>query len=202
MKYQLRATWLVALLCALGIMLSACGGPYEWKGGAVNPPATAPDFTLTTSDGQPWTLSQQRGKVVALFFGYTYCPDVCPTTLSDLSKVSKQLGGDADNFEVAFVTVDPERDTPERMQKYVKGFNTAFVGLTGKQEELQKVYKAYGVYVEKQDMPNSALKYTVNHTGLIYTVDPAGKMKVLFRPDMTVDDMVSDTRQLFAQGAA
>lgn len=198
---QIKYPYLLALLGALMIVLSACGGPYEWKGGVVNPPADAPDFTLTSADGQPWTLSQQRGKVVALFFGYTYCPDVCPTALADLSRVRKQLGSDADNLEVVFVTVDPERDTPERMQKYVKGFDKSFVGLTGTQEELQKVYKAYGVSATKRELPDSALKYSVDHTGFIYTIDPSGKMKVLFTPDMKVDDMVSDTRQLM-QGAA
>jgi protein SCO1/2 len=201
MSYQLRRAWLLVLLCAM-FVLSSCGGPYEWNGSVINPPAEAPDFTLTDTEGQPWTLSQQRGKVVAMFFGFTYCPDVCPTAMSDLAKVREELGSDAENLQVVFVTVDPERDTVERMQKYVKGFDKSFIGLIGTKEELEKVYKAYGVTAIKQDMPDSALKYSVTHSGYIYVINPEGRWQLLFKPDMTVDDMVSDTRHVLQQGAA
>jgi len=198
---QIKYSWILALLSVM-FVLSSCGGPYEYKGGVVNQDVQAPDFTLTDTEGQPWTLSKQHGKVVALFFGFTYCPDVCPTAMADLARVRKELGDQADKVQVALITVDPERDTQERMQKYVKGFDKSFVGLTGTPEELQKVYKAYGVTAIKQDMPDSALKYSVTHSGYIYIINPAGQWQLMFTPDMKVDDMVSDTQHVIQQGAA
>ena len=194
MKRSWKSTYLLALLGCL-FVLSSCGGPYEWKGSAINQPTLAPDFTLTNYNGQPWTLSEQRGKAVMLFFGFTYCPDVCPTALADLANVRKQLGDQADKVQVAFITVDPERDTQERLQKYVKDFDPSFVGLTGTPEALQKVYKDYGVTAIKQDMPNSAMKYDVTHSGYIYVINPAGQWQLLFAQDMKVDDMVSFSRE-------
>lgn len=192
---------LVLLLCSM-LVLVACGGPYTFKGGVVSPPTQAPDFTLTDSSGQPWTLSDQRGKVTLLFFGFTYCPDICPTTLSDFAKVREELGAQADEVQVVFVTVDPERDTPERLQKYVKGYDTTNVALTGTPEELQKVYKAYGVVAQRREMPDSALKYTMDHTGITYAIGPDGKWEVAFTPDMKPDDITSDVRYLLQQQGA
>lgn len=190
------------LILGVLVALSACGAPYEFKGGIVNPPTEVPNFTLTNYDGQPWTLSEQRGDVVMLFFGFTTCPDVCPTALADMAAMRRELGADADKVKVAMVTVDPERDTQERLQKYVTRFDPSFAGLRGSPEELQKVYKDYGVVAQRREMPDSGMKYTIDHTGITYVIDPAGKWQVAFTPDMTVEDMASDVRQLLRQGAS
>jgi protein SCO1/2 len=185
--------------CAL--LLSACGGSYQLRGTRVEPPNQAPDFTLTDQHGQPFHLSQQHGKVVVLYFGFTTCPDICPTTLADLAAVRRQLGDDAGPVQVALITVDPERDTVERMGRYVTRFDPTFIGLSGTPEQVAPVIKAYGVTAIKRPLPKSALKYTMDHSSFIYVIDQQGKWCELFSHGAAVDDIASDLRYLVKNGA-
>jgi protein SCO1/2 len=153
------------------------------------PPAS--DFTLARGDGGSFQLSQMRGKVVLLFFGYTSCPDVCPTTLAELNQAMGQLGGDAEKVQVIFVSVDPSRDTPERVQEYVNHFNPAFIGLSGSEEELTKVWREYGVFREIVE-GTSALGYIVNHTARVTLIDASGNLRISFSFETPVDDIVHD----------
>jgi protein SCO1/2 len=135
----------------------------------------AADFTLIDQDGAPFTLSQQRGKTVVLFFGYTHCPDVCPTTLAALAKAYHELGSPP-GVRVAFVTVDPNRDSQSAIKAYLGLFDPHFAGLTGDPKTLQAVYAAYGVYAKVDPDASSALGYSVTHSAGVYLIDKSGSL--------------------------
>ncbi|HSJ58529.1 MAG TPA: SCO family protein, partial [Anaerolineae bacterium] len=152
----------ILTLAAVSLLL-ACGGP-DLRGSVMQEPVDVPDFELVDQAGAPWRLSDHRGDVVLLFFGYTSCPDVCPTTLATWRSVHEQLGDEAQRVRFVFVTVDPERDTPEHLGRHVNVFNPDFVGLTGDPNDLAAVYDIFDVYYEKVDVPQSALGYLIDHT--------------------------------------
>lgn len=181
------------LLAAMALV--ACGGP-AFRGSVVDPPVDVPDFTLTDENGQPFRLSDQRGSVVLLFFGYTSCPDVCPTTLATWRRVHEALGDDVERVRFAFVTVDPERDTVERLGMHVNAFNPDFIGLTGTPDELQAVYDVFDVYFEKDTSSGSALGYLVNHTATTFVLDPEGRWRLRETFGTEVEDIVHDIRAL------
>jgi protein SCO1/2 len=153
------------------------------------PPAS--DFALARGDGGSFRLSQMRGQVVLLFFGYTSCPDICPTTLAELNQAMGKLGADADKVQVVFVSVDPARDTPERVQEYVNHFNPGFIGLSGSEAELAGVWRDYGVFREIVE-GTSALGYIVNHTARVTLIDGNGNMRISFGFETPADDIVHD----------
>lgn len=186
----------VVLLFACLLVFSACGQPYVFRGKEIAPAKPAPDFTLTDQNGQPFTLSAQRGNVVVLFFGFTSCPDVCPTTLADIASAREKLGGDANNVKVAMVTVDPERDSAEKMAGYMRKFDPSFIGLTGAQAQISPVLGSYGVMATKKELPNSKLGYTMDHSAYVYLIDKAGNWRALLDYGATVDDIASDVRYL------
>lgn len=169
----------------------------DFRGTLYDPALPAPEIELTQADGSSLRLSEMRGNVVLLFFGYTSCPDVCPVTLSELRKVNEELGKGADKVRVVFVTVDPERDTPEQIQKYVSIFNPSFIGLSGSLEELEPVWKDYGVYREVEQVPSSATGYLVNHTARVYLIDRDGNLRLSYSFGTPTDDIVHDLKILF-----
>lgn len=179
--------------------LAACGAP-SYRGSLLEEPVDVPDFALTDQYGQPFRLSDQRGNVVFLFFGYTQCPDVCPTTLATWRKIHEALGDDAKDVRFAFVTVDPERDTPERLGLHVNAFNPDFVGLTGSPEELQAVYDIFDVYYEKDSSSDSAAGYLVNHTATTFVLDPEGQWRLRETFGTPAEDIVHDIQQLLREG--
>jgi protein SCO1/2 len=132
-----------------------------------------------------------------LYFGYTFCPDVCPTTLSELRRVVADLGEDADRVQVVMITVDPERDTPEKLQEYMTLFNPDFIGLSGSMEEMEKVWDDYGIYREETEFPNSASGYLVNHTARVYLIDPDGNLRLSYSYGTPPDDILHDIKILF-----
>jgi protein SCO1/2 len=168
-----------------------------FRGTLYDPALPAPEIELTQDNGSSFRLSEMRGNVVLLFFGYASCPDVCPTTLSELRKVNEELGKDAGQIRVVFVTVDPERDTPENIQKYVSIFNPSFVGLSGSMEELAPVWKDYGVYREVEHVSSSATGYLVNHTARVYLIDPDGNLRLSYGYGTPTEDIVHDLKILF-----
>jgi protein SCO1/2 len=186
---------LTALMVAL-LVLAAPAGAADFKGGLLSPPRPAADFTLTTQDGKEFRLGRERGKVVALWFGYTFCPDVCPTTLADLVQAQQALGKDVDRFRIVLVTVDPERDTPARLREYVKAFGGSFTAVTGAPERLAEVRKAYGVVAEKRVVPGTSATYLIDHSAFVYVVDPTGQLRLMFPFGMSVPDMVHDIKRL------
>jgi protein SCO1 len=188
-------SFLLILMVGAGALLFTA--PASFRGTSYDKPyPAAPEFELTRSDGTSFRLSEMRGNVVLLFFGYTSCPDVCPTTMAGLKLAVSELDPkEADQVKVLFVTVDPKRDTPERVQTYVGRFNPAFIGLSGTEAELDKVWQAYGVY--RLDVPGTAAdNYSVDHTARITMIDRDGNMRVSFGFDAPVEDMVHDLQLL------
>jgi protein SCO1 len=170
--------------------------PASFRGASYNEPyPTAPQIELIKSNGEMFRLSDQKGKIVLLFFGYTSCPDVCPTTLAELKQVMDGLGGKAKSVQVVFISVDPERDTPEKIQQYVEHFSKGFIGLSGSTEKLQSIWDKYGVFREKVTS-DSALGYTVNHTARTYLVDADGNLRLSYGFQTPVEDIVSDLKIL------
>jgi protein SCO1 len=156
------------------------------------------DFVLTDYNGQRFELSSLHGKAVLVFFGYTSCPDVCPTTLSKLSSVSRQLGKDAQRVKTLYISVDPERDTPAVLKADLGSFDLDALGLTGTKPEIDKVVALFGASYEIIPTPNSAMKYTVAHSTTLYALDPNGRTRVLFPYEATVDEIVKGLRTILS----
>jgi protein SCO1/2 len=159
------------------------------KAGSFDPPRQAPDFALQGSNGRELKLSQYRGKVVVLGFGFTSCPDVCPTTLGTLAQARRDLGGIAANVQVIYITVDPERDVPERMKKYLAAFDGSFVGGSGTAQQLAAVRKDYGISAEKKTFGDT---YMYAHSSFTYLIDRSGKIRALMPYGHSPDDYVND----------
>jgi protein SCO1/2 len=189
-------------LALAGLLASAPAGAATLRGGAFEPPRPAPDFTLTASAGGEFQLSRARGKVVLLTFGYTNCPDVCPTVLAELAQVRAQLGPDAGRVQIVYVSVDPERDTTERLRTYVSIFDKTFLGLTGSSAQLGPVWKAYGISIARREIPGGGPQsYGVLHTASVYLIDTAGRLRVMAPFGTPADDVLHDVRLLLAAAA-
>lgn len=170
--------------------------PADFRGTSYGEPyPVAPSIELTQADGKLFRLSDQHGRLVLLFFGYTSCPDVCPTTMAELKLVMDKLGNDANSVQVVFVSVDPARDTPEKIQKYVEHFNPSFIGLTGSVDNLQKIWDGYGVY-RSVSQTNSALGYVVDHTARLTLVDADGNLRLSYGFQTPIEDIVHDIKLL------
>jgi protein SCO1 len=168
----------------------------QFAGQTLLPPSPPMDFTLNASDGSEFRLSQHRGEVVLLSFGYTFCPDVCPTTLVELSQVRARLGDVAKRVQVVFITLDPERDTPERLGLYTKAFDPSFIGLTGSEQELARVRQVHGVVAEKEVVAGTAAAYLIVHSAHTYVIDSEGRLRLLFPFGMSIEEMADDILQL------
>jgi protein SCO1/2 len=194
----MRALVLVALLAALG----ACG--------KTEPPA--PKFLATDITGVPWgrdfsltdhtgklrTLADFRGKLVAIFFGYTHCPDVCPTTLSDFAAAIRELGADGDKVQVLFVTLDPERDTPELLAQYVPSFNPTFLGMRTDPVSLAALAKEFKVVYQKNTVEGRA-DYFIDHSAGTYVFDSQGRLRLLIAYGTGPAAITQDLRTLLSQ---
>ena len=155
----------------------------------------ARDFRLTDFSGKPRSLADFRGKVVVVFFGYTQCPDVCPTTLSDMAVVKKRLGPDGEKLQVIFVTLDPDRDTPQVLSQYVPAFDPGFLGLSGTRDETAAVAKDFKVFYQK--VPGKTeTSYTLDHTAGSYVFDREGRVRLFLRHAGAVEPIVEDLRKL------
>lgn len=169
--------------------------PYTFHGVILQAPEQAPEFSLTDYTGTPTTLKRFDGKIVILYFGYTNCPDVCPASLGVLSQALKLLGKKADKVQVLFITVDPARDTAERLVTYLTHFNPNFIGLTGSLEEIAQVAALYGVYFEAQPSESEGI-YWMDHTASTMVIDEEGRLKLVWPFGVTAEDVASDLRML------
>lgn len=157
----------------------------------------AKDFALTDHNGKPRTLADFKGKAVVVFFGYTQCPDVCPTTMAEMATVMKELGPQADKVQVLFITVDPERDTPELLSKYVPAFDSRFLGLVGDKAAIDKVAKEFKVFYQKVPGKEPG-SYTMDHTAGSYVFDPQGRIRLFVRHGQGAEPIAHDLKLLLS----
>lgn len=170
------------------------GGETRFAGTYLNPPSPAQDFELSSSSGEV-KRSDFQGKIVVLIFGYTSCPDVCPATLSEVKRAIQLLGEEASEVQVIMVTVDPERDTPDRVGQYVAGFDPSFVGLAGTHEQVSAVASQYGIYYSRAADASDG-GYLVDHTATITVLDREGQTRLLWSFGTTPEEMAADLRIL------
>ncbi len=181
----------------LATALLACSGSGQsFKNTDITGADYGKDFTLTDHTGKTRSLSDFRGKVVVVFFGYTHCPDVCPTTLADLKVAKEQLGKDGARMQVLFVTVDPERDTRELLAAYVPAFDPSFLGLYGDGAATVRIAKEFKVFYQKAP-GRTPDNYTVDHTAGSYVFDPQGRLRLFVRPG-NVPNLVADLKTLLS----
>jgi protein SCO1/2 len=165
----------------------------ELKAGVFDPPRTAPDFSLRGSDGAELKLSRYRGKIVILEFGFTSCPDVCPTTLAALAQARRELGTAAKDLQIVYVTVDPERDDAERLRSYLTAFDPTFIGGTGTPEQLEAVRRDYGIAATRTTLGSS---YAFSHSSFTYLIDREGKLRALMPYGHAPGDYAHDVKIL------
>jgi protein SCO1/2 len=192
---------ILQIFIGLGLGIAIVAGinyitkPYIYQGSLIDPPSPAVDFSLETGNESTFQLKEQRGNIVLLFFGYTHCPDVCPTTLYDFKQMKTSLGELSEKVKFVFVTVDPKRDTINHLNDYVTAFDTEFIALGGNYSELETVWSAYGVYREEKDV-GSAGGYLVDHTARVYVIDLQGNLRLTFPFGMAPEAMTNDVMQL------
>ncbi|MBT3995032.1 MAG: SCO family protein [Chloroflexi bacterium] len=188
---QLLAFAMLAILVAAS--LTSCSeDSHEFSGAVSDPPPVIQDFVLTDQHGDEFRMSTDSGDVSVIFFGYTLCPDVCPTTLADMVKAKRILEADADEVSFIWITVDPERDSPEVLGQRIAVFDPEFIGLSGTREILEEVWDDFGIVVERDDTQGSAAGYLVSHTANTYLVDRNMKNLVVFTFGTASDDIAAD----------
>lgn len=185
------------MIAATALALAGCGGETgtRFYNTDLTGAAYGKSLSLTDHHGDRRELADFKGKVVTLFFGFTQCPDVCPSSLSTMGEVMRQLGADADRLQVLFVTVDPERDTRELLEAYVPAFDPRFLGLYGDLEETAEVAREFKVFYRKSgdvEGPN----YTIDHSAGTYVFDPNGRLRLYIKHGEPVDNIVGDIRLL------
>lgn len=184
--YRAARWWFaLALVLALPVAQARALPP-----GTVEPLRNAPEVALTTSEGAEFRLSRHRGEIVVIVFGYTHCPDVCPMTLATLAQLRTRLGPAAAAVRVAFVTLDPGRDTSERVRAYTRAFDPTFVSLTGTPRALAQVRDAYGVVAGRRTAPVTA-EYLVDHSTFVFVIDRAGQLRFMFTAGASVEQMMN-----------
>ena len=194
MKKIITLLSMLVLLTAVFSLTTACSEP-ELIGLEVAEPMIAQDFTLTYADGSPVSLSDYTGKIIYLYFGYTFCPNVCPSTLLDLKQVIADIGDNAEQVQLIMVTIDPQRDTPDIVAEYVKHFNPAFVGLSGTPDEIKTIADAYGIYYNAHE-GTEASGYLVDHTASVILIDKEGNLRLTYPFGTVPEDYVADLRVL------
>ena len=188
----------LAALIAAGLSLYGCSRTEELKninGIDMSGTEIGQDFLLTGTDGRQHRLADFKDKAVLVFFGFTQCPDVCPTALFRAAEVKKLLGPDGDQLQVLFITVDPERDTPEVLKAYVSAFDPSFMGLYGDLDQTAKTAKNFKAYYAK--VPTGA-SYTMDHSAITYVYDRAGRPRLGLRHTQTAEEYAADIRQILA----
>ena len=179
-----------------GVQLAACSeSKPSFNAVDITGADYAKDFSLTDASGRVRTMADFKGKVVVLFFGYAQCPDVCPTTMTDMAQLKQQLGADGDRLQVLFVTVDPERDTREVMKAYMGAFDPSFIALIPTPEQLPPLAKDFKVYYKKVD-GKTPTSYSMDHSAASFIYDPEGRLRLYARYGAGIPPMVADIKAL------
>ncbi|MFC1463703.1 MAG: SCO family protein [Candidatus Brachytrichaceae bacterium NZ_4S206] len=199
----MAAIVIFGLLLSYAPQLASGPIPTPTPGGvAISQYRTISDVTLIDQNNQPMALSALRGKPTLIAFGYTFCPDVCPLTMSDLRRVKRELGEAGDQVNFVFITVDPQRDTPEVIRRYVTAFDPAFIGLTGDEATLKKlIYEFDGVFEKQPPQSNNPESYLVAHTSFIYLLDAQGKWRMKYSFGTPVEVITRDVQAMLSESA-
>jgi protein SCO1/2 len=201
------------VLLLLSLLLSACASAppaaptvassepdIPTAGTLIDPPKPLSDFSLPSSEGgKQLSLSDLRGKPVLLYFGYTFCPDVCPTTLSEFIRVKQDLAGKADQLAVLMVSVDPERDTPTVMERYMKAFDPSFIGMSGDDATLRRIGGEYGIFYQRHAVSGSSAAYLVDHSAAAYLIDKQGRLRMVYSYGTPHTVIAPDVERLLAE---
>ena len=182
-------------LGVLYLLIRPLFGPSEWHGMVIQSNQPVTNFTLTGTDEEPVSLIDFRDKVVMLYFGYTFCPDVCPATMVELRDAMEILGERSEDVQVIMITVDPERDTPEVLGKYLAHFDDAFIGLTGTSDELLAVTAPMGIFFERHE-GSAASGYLIDHTATVAVLDKEGKLRLIYPFGITGEEIAADLKYL------
>ena len=192
------STFLYAVVGLVAAVLLLGAGGFMWLTGASNGLSIGGPFALENSSGKTVTAADFRGKYMLVYFGYTYCPDVCPTTLNAVAAALDTLGPKAKDLAPIFITLDPQRDTPQMMQRYTAAFSPDLIGLTGTPGEIAKVAKEYRVYYAKHVTGPGPNDYSMDHSSIIYLMGPDGKFIAPVRADEPPADMAADISKLMS----
>ena len=185
----------LTFILLLAMLLQACSEPLNWNASDITGAMPDLEFSLIGPDGEVVESKSLQGKPVLIFFGFTSCPDVCPTTLTQLSVVMKKLGPQADDVQIALVSVDPDRDTPKVMKRYTASFGPWLLGLTGSEQALTTFRKAYGVYAAMESSDDKGA-YNVMHSAAVFAFDAKGRVRLLISDVTDSDAVVADIKQL------
>jgi protein SCO1/2 len=188
-------------ITTLLVLFSAACSSYEFKGTQYSPPRPAPALAGVNWDGRDFAVEDLKGTVGLVFFGYTFCPDICPMSLANMQQVHNAFPDHQDKISVVFVSVDPERDTPERLAQYVPAFDADFYGIHVPEADQEAMKAGYGVYAEKntQAATQSAVDYLVDHTGWIYVIDKRGDLRLAFSHTTPAEEIIADVEQLLKE---
>jgi protein SCO1/2 len=200
MQDKVSTTRRLLLALAAGLVLGACSGEKaSFASFDITGAEYAREFRLPDQNGQNRSLQDFRGKVVVVFFGYTQCPDVCPTAMAELADIRKKLGKDGERLQGLFITLDPQRDTPEVLKAYMANFDPSFLALRGSPEQLAEVAGHYKVFYKKVE-GKTATSYTVDHAVGSYVYDTQGRIRLYTRHGSGPDGLLADLKILLAQG--
>ncbi|MCB9076904.1 MAG: SCO family protein [Anaerolineaceae bacterium] len=197
-KTRLGAIIIIGL--ALLWLVTGCRSTsgYDYKGAVLDPPTPLDDFELTDTKGRPFHLSDTDGEVTLIYFGYTFCPDVCPLTMWDVKTALADVPH-KDQVNVVFISVDPERDTPAVLDRYLSAFGPEFIGLTGNWEKVEAILRPFGAYAEKEETGDLSAGYLVSHTARLYLINPKRELLLTYPFDVEPADLASDLNQLLNQ---
>lgn len=199
--------WTV-IIAALALAIAGFGGMAWWasqgrahafSGIVAEPPAPVADFTLTANTGQPLALSDLHGQWTMVFYGYTSCPDVCPTTLATLKHLREALGDQAGKLQIVFISIDPDRDTPAVMNTFIGHFGPGFTGLTGTPDQIVAAAKSFGVTYNRVAVNSAQAGYLMSHSAFVYLLDPQSRLRVTYPFGVSVNEMKADLDYLFTE---
>ena len=195
MKIKVLLSVIVVILgLAVGVYFLR---PHTFHGTVIQSPEPSFNFTLTGVDGDV-SLSDFRGKMVLLYFGYTFCPDICPATLANVGQALRDLGTKAEDIQVIMVSVDPERDSPAKLAEYVHQFHPSMIGITGSKEQLDEVTSLYGIFYQKTE-GSEATGYLIDHTATLLVLDRDGYLKLVFPFGVTAKEIADDLKYMLRQ---
>ena len=198
-KGEKRSFWTLSILIGLVVVGCQAFAPaYEFKGSVIEPALPLPDFELNDINGQTFHLSDVNGDIALVYFGYTFCPDVCPLTLADIKKALTDLE-DRERVKVIFISVDPDRDTPEILERYLAAFDPSYIGLTDDFAKVEAAMKPFGAFAAKEEATDSAAEYLVSHTARVYLVTPDQELLMTYPFGFEANDLRSDLAHLLQQ---